>query len=312
MSALTPGAAAPATLKPDFLGMVRGELLKIARQRTIGAMAATIGGAMFLFELLLAVTIARIGTGPRSISPPYTITFSGLSDARGFSGIFITIVAVIVIAQEYQQGTIRVLLARGVGRLQLLGAKLLAIMIVGVITYVVSLAITAIAVLLDFSLAGHTDYLSRTYDYFWPDVSVYALTVLASVVVTALIAATLAVIGRSMAFGLGVGLPFFVALDYVLAPILVGISNATQNDLWASIVRFFPGVNLVALPYLIIPNRGFNTEILRTLTDIPSRLVTGSSPAATTTTMAVVVLIAYAAGCLALSAWLVKSRDVLQ
>jgi ABC-type transport system involved in multi-copper enzyme maturation permease subunit len=47
------------------------------------------------------------------------------------SGIFILVLAAHVVGLEYQYGAIRVLLARGVGRLHLLSGKIVALTLVG-------------------------------------------------------------------------------------------------------------------------------------------------------------------------------------
>src|SRR2546429_1109115 len=64
---------------------------------------------------------------------------SGLAILRAFGGIFLIILTARVIGLEYQLGTIRILLARGVGRLQLLLVKLLTIVLVALLILVVGL-----------------------------------------------------------------------------------------------------------------------------------------------------------------------------
>src|SRR5215471_5028 len=62
-----------------------------------------------------------------------------LSVLRIFIGIFLLILTPCLIGQEYQLGTIRILLARGVGRIQLLLAKLFTIIVIALILLVVGI-----------------------------------------------------------------------------------------------------------------------------------------------------------------------------
>ncbi len=308
----TPAAIAvrPAAPHPDFLGMVRGELLKISRQRPILVMGIIIGVFLpiyvFRYALFLAISNSNGGGTFTSDAAAYVVTMGALSDVRGLTGIFITIAAVIVIALEYQQGTIRVLLSRGVGRMQLLGAKLVAIGILGFLAYLAALLLMAIGVFASFGVTGTTADFSLIPDYFWPDIMTMSLTVLVSVLVTGLLAATLAVVGRSMAFGLGLGLPFFVAFDYVLTLILAGIGAATQNTFWTNVPTFFLGINLITLPGALIPNRGVISDATKGLTESVATLVSVDA------THAIVTILVWVAALLALSFWLTRQRDVLQ
>ena len=67
---------------------------------------------------------------------------------RVFTGFFLLILTARMIGQEYQLGTIRVLLARGVGRLQLLFAKLLTMAIIALILLIVGLALNYLLTLI--------------------------------------------------------------------------------------------------------------------------------------------------------------------
>src|SRR5207245_11210052 len=67
-----------------------------------------------------------------------------LSVLRIFIGIFLLVLTARVIGLEYQLGTIRVLLSRGVGRLQLLSAKLLTIVIVALTLFIAGILLDVI------------------------------------------------------------------------------------------------------------------------------------------------------------------------
>src|SRR5712691_9509406 len=119
---------------PSFFGIVRGEFFKIMRQRLNWILLVLLGGAVTL-PYLIEFTVPRLKTDlTSSASSQLDFFYAGmeinLAILRVFIGIFLLILTARVIGLEYQLGTIRVLLGRGVGRLQLLLAKLLAVVIV--------------------------------------------------------------------------------------------------------------------------------------------------------------------------------------
>ena len=120
MSAVITSAAAEntqlRTAKPSFFGLVRGEFLKVMRQ----------WNTWILLALLLVVTVlpyivetVRPRFKEAIASAPSVAYYDqmgiGLSVLRVFTGFFLLIVTARMIGQEYQLGTIRVLLSRGVG-----------------------------------------------------------------------------------------------------------------------------------------------------------------------------------------------------
>ena len=117
--------------KPSFLGTVRGEFFKIARQWTNWIMLALLLGAIvlpFVVEITAPNAKTNIQTNPLHFY--YNLLSITLSILRVFTGIFLLILAARTVGLEYQLGTIRILLARGVGRLQLLFAKLLTVSLI--------------------------------------------------------------------------------------------------------------------------------------------------------------------------------------
>ncbi|HEX9131084.1 MAG TPA: ABC transporter permease subunit, partial [Ktedonobacteraceae bacterium] len=120
--------------KPRFFGTVRGEFFKIGRQWTNWIMLALLLGVIvlpFIIEMTAPNVKANIQTNPLHFF--YNTLSVGLSIVRVFTGIFLLILTARTVGLEYQLGTIRVLLSRGVGRLQLLFAKLLTVIVIALI-----------------------------------------------------------------------------------------------------------------------------------------------------------------------------------
>jgi ABC-type transport system involved in multi-copper enzyme maturation permease subunit len=175
-----------------------------------------------------------------------------LSVIRIFSGILLLILSAMVVGLEYQQGTIRILLGRGVGRLQLLGAKALALAVVGAVLLVALLVydyLLALGVML--VKAGNLDALKAATPHFWAETRLYLLTVVISMAATLALGICVSVVGRSLAFGVGVGLSWFAA-DNIGVIILLLIANFTNSDFWLKVSGFFLGPVLNTLPTLLI------------------------------------------------------------
>src|SRR5262249_42193714 len=120
--------AVAAVQRPSFLGILRGEIFKVSRQRATWVMAAILV-AILIFPSFILTTVRSVFLAEQSHAAPlqflYTLMGNNLLVLRVFSGPFLIVVTARLIGMEYSSGTIRVLLARGVGRLQLVTAKLL-------------------------------------------------------------------------------------------------------------------------------------------------------------------------------------------
>src|SRR5579872_2840103 len=115
--------AVRAGTRVSFVGLLRGELRKLVHLRIAWVLAA-----LYVLLLIGSQLLLLSGSGAQDLRRDplgsfYNLMEGDLSLVRIFSGIILLILAAHVIGLEYQQGTIRVLLGRGVGRLQLLGAK---------------------------------------------------------------------------------------------------------------------------------------------------------------------------------------------
>src|SRR5258708_30592434 len=196
---------------PSFFGTVRGETLKVSRQLSFWLMLA--GAFVLLAVITLAVASASNIQDQLKANP--TAFAYGARDVFGTifqigSGIFLLIVGSRLFAMEYSSGTIRIIYARGVGRLRLLLAKMLTLVIIGIALLAGYLLVAgAIIALLVNSWTGSLASLQHLSSQFWQDMEVGALVEGMSMGIAILMAAAAAAIGRSLAFAMGASLAVF-------------------------------------------------------------------------------------------------------
>jgi ABC-2 type transport system permease protein len=301
--------------RPSFPGMYGGELFKIAHLRVTWIMAVLFAGLIAAPQLIFLAA-------PRSKdlihADPFgllnTMMEVDLSLVRIFAGVFLLILAAYVVGLEYQQGTIRVLLGRGVARLQLLGAKGLALLSVAVALLVGGLLIEAMmGLIVVASLAGNLNPLQSLTSQFWSDAWLYLVSVMISMGVTLLLAVAVTVVGRSLAFGLGVGLGWFAA-DNLGVVVMFLAYRFTGNDFWRQITGYFLGPILNNLPAVLVPARVMTVQTEKGLvTMLRSADTVGAAPLANIdATHSLVVIGIYAAVFAAVAIALTWRRDVLE
>jgi ABC-type transport system involved in multi-copper enzyme maturation permease subunit len=241
---------------PSFLGLVRGEFFKISRQWTVWLMLVLLLGIIALLYLI-TFTIPNI----KDTLDTAPLTFfqqrmeSNISVLRVFIGIFLLVLTSTVIGLEYQLGTIRILLARGVRRLQLLAAKVLTVALFGLIVFAVSLLLNVLFMsLIVFLIAGNLNAFHALNATFWNDTRVYLWTTLLSMGVTILLATALSVLGRSLAIGLSAALIWF-PVDNVGTEFLYLASRLTKSNFWLNISAYLLGPNLNTMPASILNKR---------------------------------------------------------
>ena len=254
-----PTPTAPArlhTARPSFAGIVRGELFKVSRQISTWILGILYLGAIGLPYLVL-LSSGRIKTEVRDdpMSALYSVLGVDMMVLKVFGGAFIIIATARLIGMEYSGGTIRVLLSRGVGRLQLLFGKLTAMTII-------ALGIVALTVALDFLLTvillllsvGNLDLFKSATSAFWSDSGTYLLLALVSLGVTILMATAVSVVGRSLAFGLTVSMLWYPAENFGMIFLILGY-QLTKSDFWRLISGDLLGPNLNAMAGVILPPR---------------------------------------------------------
>lgn len=258
MSTLTPSAPTLHTERlhtatPSFFGLVRGEFFKISRQWTIWLMLVLLLGVIIL-PYLITFTISNIKDSLHN-APLYFLTVrmeSNVSILRVFIGIFLLVLTATVIGLEYQLGTIRIMLARGVGRLQLLAAKVLTVTLFGLAVLIVGLLLNVALMCIVVSLvSGNLDAFKAIDNTFWHDTWLYVLSTLISMGVTILLATALSVVGRSLAIGLSAALVWF-PIDNIGSEFLYLADRLTHNDFWLNISAYLLGPNLNRMPVALV------------------------------------------------------------
>ena len=150
MSSVTLTTAEQARLhraKPSFIGLVGGEIFKSTRMLSTWltfALMLCFVAAPNIILLLIQVPFAenfKLGNNPKALDAFYNLLETDFLMLRVFIGFFLIFLTANVIGREYQLGTIRILLARGVGRLQLLLAKVSAVVLIGLITFLIWLLV---------------------------------------------------------------------------------------------------------------------------------------------------------------------------
>jgi ABC-type transport system involved in multi-copper enzyme maturation permease subunit len=279
------------------LGAVRGEALKLTRQRATWVMVA---GGVVMFLILLGAMVsapniqAQLRDHPAIWYHQLLNIFTSVFDAG--AGIFLLIASARLVAMEYSAGTIRVLLGRGIGRLQLLGAKLVALAIAGIVLLAgFFLASTVAIYLIVVAWEGSFSAIASV-PGFWHDLGVELLVAGVSVGLNILLGTAAAVLGRSLAFGLGAALAFFPA-DNFGTIVLSLLYRLTHQGFWNDVTAYLLGPNLNILQSKLLP--GLRAAFAQPLTAIDR-------------THVLLVIAIYAVGFLILSAVLTARRDVLQ
>ncbi len=302
VSVAAPQAALARAARPSFAGIVRGELLKISRQWTTWGMFVVLAGILTLpFLVSLTGHGFKDGLQQAPVFELYRTMGRNLWAFRVFVGPVLIVITARLIGMEYSGGTIRVLLGRGVGRLQLLGAKLLAVAVYAVGLLFAGLIFDAVMSLLTIgAAAGNFDALKALNSGFWQDTWVYIVTIMISMAVTILMAAAVTVLGRSLAVGLSVGLSFFAADNIGLIFFYLAYRLTGSNG-WLLATGDLLGPNLNVMPHALLPARAaaatftFNT---------PFTPVSGGHT--------LLVTAIWTAGFIATMVWLTWKRDVTE
>jgi ABC-type transport system involved in multi-copper enzyme maturation permease subunit len=285
---------------PSFPGSVGSEALKLARQ---GMLWAMLGLALFFFAMLTAALLQAGNVKDQLDQHPGAFLFNlydiytAIFDAG--SGIFLLIVSARLVGMEYSAGTIRVLLARGAGRLRLLLAKLIALGLLGLVLLagflvLVSAAIYGVVV----AWEGSFSKISSLPGTAWTDLGIVLLVMLTSMGVCILIGTAAATLGRSLAFGIGAALAFF-PIDNFGTALLHALNLLTGWHFWLDITAYLLGPNLNALPVLMEKDHVAHAAFATPLVTVDA-------------THAWLVIGAWSLGLIALTVGLTWRRDVLQ
>ena len=232
-----------------FSSLVGGELLKIRRQPVNWSLSLIALAAVMLVALLSS------GGGRQAVDPggiaravldPLTVTLQvGV-------GIPLLVLSVRVVGQEYQLGTVRVLVARGTGRVRLLLAKLAALGIAAAATAVVTGAMTVGALWLVAPEAVHAAVAAAP--AIARDAELNLLAVALSLAACVLLGVFVATLGRSLVFGLAFALVWF-PVDNVALLVLPALTVFTRMPLWDGVTPYLLGGNLNTMVQALEPGR---------------------------------------------------------
>ena len=147
----------------------------------------------------------------------------------------IMILAASVVGVEYGLGTLRTTLTRGVGRWQLLGAKLIMLMVAGIAGFIVLSAFLAIASGVIAGIAviippAEGEALIGTEPQAWLDAAIGAGKVVYALAPYVALAVFLAVVTQSTAQGISISMSYYL-LELIAAPILGGIAEWLESVL---------------------------------------------------------------------------------
>ncbi|MBX5448688.1 ABC transporter permease [Thermogemmatispora sp.] len=245
-------------LRPRFWGLVYAELLKLSRQWTTWILLALLfcgNAGLYILEFSLGTIDSSI------LKDPLVYLYQqlrGLDILRVFSGMVLIVLAARCFGLEYQLGTIRVLLARGVGRLQLFWAKLLTLLLVSALVLLLGvLEVFVCSCLLILIKLGNLEVLKAAHATFWHDAGLAVLSVGCSMLLSVLMAVTLAVIGRSQAFGVSAAIGYFPADNFLVA-LLYFASRLTNNPFWQDASAYLLGPNLNVMASALTDFRFFS------------------------------------------------------
>jgi ABC-type transport system involved in multi-copper enzyme maturation permease subunit len=287
--------------RPSFFGAVRGEALKLSRQLSFWLMLA--GAIVLLVIMTLAVSSAQNIQDQLKTDP--TSWAYGARDIFGTvfqigSGIFLLIIGSRLFAMEYSSGTIRILYARGMGRLSLLLAKMLILAVIGIALLAAYLVVAGgiLAALVN-AWSGSLAPLQQLPSEFWQDIEMWALVEGMSMGIAILMAAAAAGIGRSLAFAMAASLAFFPVDNFSVILEALGSRITRQDHPWLNISQYQLGPNLNTVLNLIEPGHHARAAFATPLTPVDA-------------THALVVIGAFALGFAAIAVIRAVRPDVLE
>jgi len=231
--------------------LIRGELRKISGDR--GSQWLT-GLAVFVVVLAGVGSAGAAGMAQLANLHPQDFVLQ-LTDVLRTAvttglGVVVLVGSSRLVAMEYQEGTIRVLLARGVGRVQLLFAKVAALLIAGSLVLATLLALSFVmASIVIVTQSGGMHPLTVLDGAAWRTLAVDPLVAVISLVVCVLLGVA-AGATRSMAVAVAAAVGFF-PVDNGLVPFMSVLSDASGKRIWNDLTGYLLGPNLNHLPSLL-------------------------------------------------------------
>ena len=251
--------------RPSFRSVVRGELFKIRRQTTNRRLALAPVLCLVVYAALCALSHGpsrgRVLQGALDVLDPLAFVLQfGL-------GAPLVVISARTIAQEYQLGTVQVLIGRGVGRVRLLLAELTALGLLALGSLVpATLVGCSLAVLLVPDLADNVHSLPAI---FWRDAGLDLLSTTASLAACLLLGTFVAALSRSLSLSLAMSVAWMPFENLLV--VLLGVTAAlTSADGLRLISGYLLSANLNILPQALEPWREVPVFLATPLVDVSS------------------------------------------
>jgi len=196
---------------PTFVGATRGEIGKLCRQAMVWGLLAA--GVLSAGPLMVA-GIVRWDAPARYVA---SLSVASQGTYQYAMGLTLLLAAARLMGMEFSAGTLRVLLARGVGRPRLLAAKVTALCLLGLIVLAVFEAAALATAVISTPLLFHSPDALRAVPWtVWANFGLEGLAEMATIAACVAVGFAGAVLGRSLAFGLVVAAGFFPAESFVV------------------------------------------------------------------------------------------------
>jgi ABC-2 type transport system permease protein len=282
----------------SFPSMVRGELMKVMWLRSTWIMLAVLisgTAALSLLNLAMQNVHEELLRDPVQYAYYYELS-QNLLIFRALSGLFALMVTAFTIGLEYQQGTIRVILGRGVGRVQFLLSKIAALFLMAVLVQLGGIVLNGILLVAVIgAVTGGFTALGVILSHCAGTFLLFFLYLIFNMWVSILLATAATVLGRSLAFGLSIALIWF-PLDNIGNTLSALLHNLLPGDLALRIGDALLGPSLNVLPTVAVSG------------NITYQLFVPFVPLNGGLTIAVVLV--YALVFLCMAVLLIRNRDV--
>lgn len=240
----------------SFASIVSSELMKMMWLRSTWIMLIVLisGTAILpLFNIADKYTHVVLLSNPVQYAYNYELS-QNLPVFRVLSGFFALVVTAFAIGLEYQQGTIRVILGRGVGRVQFLFSKIVALFLMAVLVQLGGIILNGVLLVaaVGASTGGNFTPLGVMLAHCTGTFFLFFLYMIFNMWVSILLATAVTVIGRSLAFGLSIALLWFPADNIGLTISEILLRHLLPGDLAMKLGNALLGPALNVLPAVAI------------------------------------------------------------
>lgn len=234
-------------MRGRFGSLVGGELRKLVRTRANWPLVL-VPALVVLLPAMLSGSGGRPFAGPDDLAEraldPLTVALQvGV-------GIPLLVLAARTVGQEYQLGTIRVLIARGTGRVRLLLAKLAALMVLAATGGAAAALLGGAA----FGLAQPSAVTAGLQPAVGRDAGLNLLAIGLSLAACVLLGAFTSALGRSVVFGLSAAL-VWLPFENLAAIALTALSTITGRDAYGQLTAYLLAPNLNVMVHATEPWR---------------------------------------------------------